>query len=120
LNARSTRILLIAVLFLALPPGATLAACLQSGPSPCCCPECPKPGDVRIDTGSCCEMSERAPLPTPTTAVPAPTKPLDDTVDPINTAVTTVSSVDTLQDIKPVGGLPSPVPLFTLHAALLI
>jgi len=120
LNARSTRILLIAVLFLALPPGATLAACLQSGPSPCCCPECPKPGDVRIDTGSCCEMSERAPLPTPTTAVPAPAKPLNDTVDPINTAVTMVSSVDTLQDIKPVGGLPSPVPLFTLHAALLI
>ena len=65
-------------------------------------------------------MSERAPLPAPTTVVPAPAKPLDETVDPIDTADGTVSSVNMIQDIKPVGGLPSPVPLFTLHAALLI
>ena len=124
MNARLTRILLIAVLLLALAPGVTLAACLQSGPSSCCCPDtdCPKRGEARLESGSCCEMSKRAPLPTttPTTVMPASAKPLDDAADPIDTAVTTVSSVDTVQEIKPVRGLPSPVPLFTLHAALLI
>jgi hypothetical protein len=65
-------------------------------------------------------MSQRTPLPAPTTVVPAPAKPLDETVDPIDTADGTVSPVNMIQDVKPVGGLPSPVPLFTLHAALLI
>ena len=124
MNARSTRILLIAGLFLALVPGATIAACLQAGSSSCCCSDtgCPKPGEVRAESGSCCEMSNRAPLPTttPTTVTPAPAKPLDNAADRIDTAVATVSSVNTVQEIKPARGLPCPVPLFTLHAALLI
>jgi hypothetical protein len=52
--------------------------------------------------------------------MPAPVKPLDDAGERVDAAVTTVSSVNTTREVKPVRGLPSPVPLFTLHAALLI
>ena len=124
MKTRSTRILLLAVLFLALAPGATLAVCLQEGPSPCCCPDtdCPEPGEARIDSGSCCEMSKRSPLPTtpPNTVMPAPARPLDEAGDEVDTFETTLVSVSTFQEVKPTNGLPSPVPLFTLHAALLI
>lgn len=124
LNARSIRIVLFAVLFLALAPGATVAACLQSGPFFCSCSDtgCPKPNDARVDASSCCEMSDGVSLPrtTPTTALPAAAKPLVDAADRIDTAVATVSSASNIQEIKPDRGLPSPVPLFTLHAALLI
>ena len=67
-------------------------------------------------------MSKRTPLPTttPTIVVPAPAKKLDDSAAGIDTAVAMDSSVNTVQEVKPAGGLPSPVPLFTLHAALLI
>lgn len=124
MNARSTKILLIAVLFLALAPGATIAACLQSGPSSCCCPDadCPEPVETRVDSGSCCKMSNRAPLPTttPTTTLSTVAKPLVDAVEQVDASETTVASVIQVQEIKSARGLPSPVPLFTLHAALLI
>lgn len=122
MNHRSTRILLIAVLFLALAPGATIAACLQA--APCCCPDadCPEPVETRVDSGSCCKMSNRAPLPTttPTTTLSTVAKPLVDAVEQIDASETTVASVSQVQEVKSARGLPSPVPLFTLHAALLI
>jgi hypothetical protein len=67
-------------------------------------------------------MSKRSPLPTttPTTVMPAPVKPLDEAGNQVDTVETTLVSVSTFQKIKPISGLPSPVPLFTLHAALLI
>jgi len=116
--------LLIVVLFLALAPGAAVAACLQSGTLSCSCSDtgCPKPNDVSVDVSSCCEMSDGASLPTmaPATVLPAGAKTSVDAVDRIDDAMATVSSVSTVCEIKPVRGLPSPVPLFTLHAALLI
>ena len=67
-------------------------------------------------------MSNRTPLPTttPTTVIPAPVKSLDDAVDRADAVATTIVSVNTTREVKPVRGLRSPVPLFTLHAALLI
>jgi len=122
LKARSTRFLLIAALFLALLPGATLAACLQPGPSSCCCEtDCPKPAEARIESDSCCGMSERAPArPTHTAVTPFEAKPLDGALHRIDILETTIRNIDIDQEVKPVRGLPSPVPLFTLHDALLI
>lgn len=67
-------------------------------------------------------MSNRAPLPTttPSTVLPAPAKKLGDDADRVDTNPAPISSVTTVQEVKPVRGLPSPVPLFTLNAALLI
>lgn len=121
MNARSTRILLIAALFLALTPVTTLAACLQSGTSCCCSGGCPEPSEARIERGSCCEMSSRTPAPAtkPATVAPAPVKPLDDVAERHDVAETTVSVAKPVEEVRPTGRT-SPVPLFTLHAALLI
>ena len=122
MRVRSTRLLLIAVLLLALSPGATLEACMQSGPASCCCSDdCPEPGEARIERGSCCEMSNRAPAPArkPVTVAPAPVKPLDDIAARCDVAITTVPVAQILKEIRPTGRT-KPLPLFTLHAALLI
>jgi len=123
LKARSTRMLLLVLLVLALPPGAAVAACLQSGPDACCCTQtCPKPDEARLDKMSCCEMSEDAALPStvPAMAAPVPTKSFADAGDRIDPFVEPVVSDEAITEVKPVRGLPRPVPLFTMHAAFLI
>ena len=67
-------------------------------------------------------MSKRAPLPATTHSIAtlAEAKPLDCAADALTCSETTIRSIDIAHEIQPVQGLPSPVPLFTLHAALLI
>ena len=122
MKTRWTRWLLVAVLLLALPPGAAIAACMAAGPGECCCSDaCPKPGTPRVDAPSCCDISDATPVAPTVPAVPSPA-PHVQVVDVHagSELATTVASLSISFEASSEPPAPPPVPLFTLHAAFLI
>ncbi len=123
MKARWTRSVLLALMLLALPPGATLAACLQAGPGECCCSDmCPKPAEPRIDAPSCCEISDGATIPptVPVVVTPAPADPVPTgSVELVERTIVCVAPTSVVKvPLEP--AVRRPVALFTLHAAFLI
>jgi hypothetical protein len=122
-KARWTRIALLALMLLALSPGATLAVCLQAESGECCCHDaCPRPGEARLDAASCCEMSDGGTLP-PT--VPAVVAPATTGPEPAHAVEIFDATVDAparvhAMEVRARPAVHRPVALFTLHAAFLI
>ena len=114
---------LLALLLLALPPGASLAAGLQAEAVSCCCSNGAAAPDVamRFNAPSCCKVTDGASLPKTAPATfdpvsPAPSVALGDAVAaPVETVAPGATSVVEFD----LGQRPPPE-LFTLHAAFLI
>jgi hypothetical protein len=118
-----TRLTLLALLLLALPPGASLAAGLQAEAVSCCCSDGAASPDVatRFDAPSCCKVTDGASLPTtaPATVDPTPSDPSVTLIE--NTVVSIVAATPSPANsvVSDLGQRPPPS-LFTLHAAFLI
>jgi len=114
---------LLALLLLALPPGASLAAGLQAEAVSCCCSDGKASPEVaaRFNAPSCCKVTDGASLPTTAPATVAPSAPApsvafcDQVVLQVETAASHTTNV-----VDPGLGKRPPPSLFTLHAAFLI
>jgi len=114
---------LLALLLLALPPGASLAAGLQAEAVSCCCSDGKASPDVaaRFNAPSCCKVTDGSSLPTtaPATVTPHAPAPSVATCDNVVVSVETSTSC-TASVVDPAIGKRPPPSLFTLHAAFLI
>jgi len=123
LRSSWTRIALLALLLLALPPGASLATGLQSEATLCCCTDHGSTqSDTRVDSPSCCTVSDNASLPVtaPATCPPLPSTPLMTVCDATGVSVGAIDPSRAMTVIESDRSQRPPRSLFTLHAAFLI
>jgi hypothetical protein len=117
-----TRTLVLLALVLALPPGTTLAFCLQGLlEADCCCSGngCDEPAPATMQAMPCCDVPNAATVPAGATSTASSLQKLHDA--PSATGLDTVAAhaIGTRSNATRAPAFP-PAELFTLHAAFLI